>query len=123
MNSLWMLLMDFIRMTTYFKNGCGVTQQVVNVFGFPKFFTPNQDGVNDYWNVLGINAVDYPEVLVHIFDRHGKHLVTIDSNSIGWDGNYNGTKSISTDYWYLAEMTDSGGNRSQYKGHFSLVRR
>ncbi len=105
------------------KNGCGIAQQVVHVLGFPKFFTPNADGVNDYWNVLGINSVDYPEVIVYIFDRHGKHLTTIDGNSIGWNGIYNGSKSISTDYWYLAELTDSGGNRSQYKGHFSLIRR
>lgn len=105
------------------KNGCGVAQQVVYVLGFPKFFTPNADGVNDYWNVLGINQVDYPEVVVYIFDRHGKHLTTIDGNSIGWNGIYNGEESISTDYWYLAELTDSGGNLSQYKGHFSLIRR
>ena len=31
------------------KRGCGTTSVEVSVIGYPKFFTPNNDGYNDYW--------------------------------------------------------------------------
>ena len=37
------------------KNNCGIAQITVYVFGFPNFFTPNDDGQNDKWNVLGVD--------------------------------------------------------------------
>jgi len=41
----------------------------------------------------------------------------------GWDGFYNSVKAVSTDYWYLARMTDLNDETKEYKGHFSLIRR
>ena len=33
------------------KNNCGITEELISVVGFPKFFTPNGDGVNDFWQL------------------------------------------------------------------------
>jgi hypothetical protein len=38
------------------KNGCGVVSQLISVLGFPKYFTPNNDGDNDTWKPFGVNA-------------------------------------------------------------------
>ena len=44
--------------------------------GYPKFFTPNGDGIHDAWNVLGIETLTDPNIF--IFDRYGKLLKQLD---------------------------------------------
>ena len=105
------------------KNNCGISQIEVSVIGFPKFFTPNNDGFNDTWRVLGLNENLYQNAEIYIFDRFGKLITTIKSNSNGWDGFYNGTELPATDYWFTAELIDSKGNSRIRKGHFSLIRK
>ncbi len=104
------------------KNNCGVSSIEVSVIGFPKFFTPNNDGFNDTWKVLGVNEIFYPEAKIYIFNRYGKLIAQIEPNSDGWSGNFNGTNLPATDYWFSAELVDHQGNIRIRKGHFSLVR-
>lgn len=99
------------------KNGCGIAQQEVFIIGFPKFFTPNNDGVNDTWQVDGV--ISQPSSKIYIFDKFGKLLQQVDTKGIGWDGYYNGNAMPSSDYWYMVELQDGRIK----KGHFSLIRR
>jgi gliding motility-associated-like protein len=99
------------------KNGCGLTIKQAVVIGFPRFLTPNGDGINDTWNVAGASL--QPNSLVYIFDRFGKLIAKIDPTGPGWDGTFNGSKLPTSDYWFTARLQD-GRLR---KGHFSLVRR
>lgn len=105
------------------KNGCGLTSIEVSVVGFPKFFTPNNDGFNDTWRILGVNERFYSASTLQIFDRFGKILAIIKPSDQGWDGNYNGYKLPEADYWFKAEIIDEQGNIRNRKGHFSLIRR
>ncbi len=105
------------------KNNCGIAQVTVYVFGFPNFFTPNDDGQNDTWNVLGVDPAVFKSSTIYIFDRYGKLMANFNASQGGWNGFYNSHKAVSTDYWYLAKMTDYSGVTSEYKGHFSLIRR
>ncbi len=105
------------------KNGCGLTSIEVSVIGFPKFFTPNNDGFNDTWRILGVNDRFYSASTLQIFNRFGKILAIIKPSDQGWDGNYNGYKLPEADYWYKAEIIDNQGNIRNKKGHFSLIRR
>ena len=54
------------------KNNCGTVPEQVSVIGFPKFFTPNNDGDNDTWQVLGISSMFQPNTNILIFNRFGK---------------------------------------------------
>ncbi|MCP4978719.1 MAG: T9SS type B sorting domain-containing protein, partial [Maribacter sp.] len=54
------------------KNDCGIVEELVSVIGFPRFFTPNNDGHNDFWQIRGVNAQFQPNSVVYIFDRLGK---------------------------------------------------
>lgn len=111
--------------TIYVKDklGCGIAQLTVSVVGFPNFFTPNNDGFNDFWRISGVNSNFYPSSDIHIFDRHGKLITTLHPDSHGWNGTFNGKQLPSSDYWYSVELTDKQGNTRFKKGHFSLIRR
>ncbi|TCP26819.1 gliding motility-associated-like protein [Tenacibaculum skagerrakense] len=105
------------------KNGCGVAELEVSVLEFPKYFTPNNDGVNDIWVVKGASTTFYPQSSIHIFDRYGNPITEIAIDGQGWDGLYNGKVLPSNDYWFNIELTDRNGNKINRKGHFSLLRK
>ena len=100
-------------------NGCSasITTEVL-IIDYPKFFTPNGDGINDTWNLIGLNQAD---AKVYIFDRYGKLLKQISSVGSGWDGTFNGEQLPSTDYWFTVDFLYSSTNK-QFKAHFSLKR-
>ncbi|MES2804746.1 MAG: T9SS type B sorting domain-containing protein [Bacteroidota bacterium] len=100
------------------KNGCGTVSQTIAVIGVPKFFTPNGDGYNDYWNVKGVNENFNENSIIYIFDRYGKLLKQILASSQGWDGTFLGLPLSSDDYWYSIKLDDG----REAKGHFSLKR-
>ncbi len=106
------------------KNGCGITDPIpFLVVGYPKFFTPNGDGIHDAWNILGIETLTDP--VVYIFDRYGKLLKEIDETTVGWDGTFNDRPMPSSDYWFRLEFTtnDTGVVVANLRrSHFSLVR-
>lgn len=105
------------------KNGCGIVEeefvQDLTVEGFPNFFTPNGDNVNDYWQFIQPEAMG--EVVlksIRIFDRYGNFLKQISQNSLGWDGTVSGTPLPPSTYWFVA-VDDSG---QEIKGYFTLKR-
>jgi len=106
--------------TVYVKdlNGCGIESREVAVLGIPNFFTPNNDGNNDYWNIKGANASFNANTIIYIFDRYGKLVKQISPLNQGWDGTFNGQQVPATDYWYSIQLED---NRV-LKGHFALKR-
>ena len=100
------------------KNGCDTTTITVYVLGFPNFFTPNNDGIHDYWQILGLDTKELQLQNVFIFDRFGKPIQSLDLLGVGWDGTYNGKPLPSSDYWFKAVFRDG----SNYRGHFTLKR-
>ena len=106
--------------TVYVKdiNKCGVITQEISVLGTPKFFTPNGDGYNDYWNIKGSNENFYPNAVISIFDKQGKLIHQINPYNPGWDGKLNGQDLPSDDYWFIAKFDD----KRSAKGHFTLKR-
>jgi gliding motility-associated-like protein len=105
------------------KNNCGISQIEVPVIGYPKYFTPNNDGTNDTWKVLGVNENFYTNSIILIFDRFGKLITQVDPKGEGWDGIFNGQYLPANDYWFSVELIDRDGNIRVKKGHFSLLRR
>ncbi len=105
------------------KNNCGVAQLDVSVLEFPKFFTPNADGINDLWNVKGASTSFYPQSSMYIFDRYGKTITSLQINGEGWNGLYNGKMLPSNDYWFKITLTDLNGNIINRQGNFSLLRK
>ena len=116
------LPLDNYRIYVRDRNGCGISDVLVEpdltLEGFPKFFTPNGDGFNDFWQFIlppsGINPIRQ----LFIFDRYGNLLAQVDPQSAGWDGTFNGKPMPASDYWFRAVNT----NNQEIRGHFSLKR-
>lgn len=97
---------------------CGITTMDISVIGHAKYFTPNNDGFNDYWQIKGVNSTNQPNSTVLIFDRFGKLIKQISVNSIGWDGTFNGKMLPTDDYWFKVFLEDG----REFSGHFTLKR-
>lgn len=101
-------------------DGCEDVITPVQVITYPPFFTPNEDGFNDYWNISGL---PYPlNSEIYIYDRYGKLLVVISPNGPGWDGNFHGKALPATDYWFRLNYLDFNQQKQTFRAHFSLKR-
>ncbi|PHS08252.1 MAG: hypothetical protein COA88_07150 [Kordia sp.] len=102
---------------------CGIYELPIFVLKYPKFFTPNGDGINDTWNI--VNLFNQPDAKINVFDRFGKFIVQIAPSGNGWDGTYNNSQLPSTDYWfviYYKGRESEGYPNKEFKAHFSLKR-
>ncbi|RIA09089.1 gliding motility-associated-like protein [Flavobacteriaceae bacterium MAR_2010_72] len=100
------------------KNNCGTVSEQVSVIGFPRFFTPNDDGFNDTWQVDGISAQFQAQSIIYIYDRYGKLLKELNPTGLGWDGTFNGDPLPTNDYWFQVTLQDG----RLFKSHFTLKR-
>ncbi|WP_116796132.1 T9SS type B sorting domain-containing protein [Flavobacterium sp. 103] len=98
-------------------NKCSTDSEPFIVIIVPKYFTPNNDGFNDVWEIKGL--INYPLAEVSLFDRYGKLITQLNHSNHSWDGNFNKKPLPATDYWYLLKLDP---NSPELKGHFSLKR-
>ncbi len=81
----------------------------------PKYFTPNNDGANDVWQVYDrLNLVNN----ISIYNRHGKLIKFLPSSASSWDGTFNGQLLNSGSYWYEIVLN----TREILRGYFALKR-
>jgi gliding motility-associated-like protein len=95
--------------------GCGEDVITHLHLVIPKFFTPNNDGFNDFFEIRGIQELGNSEV--NIFDRYGKLLKSYKNSPVVWDGTYLGNLLPTNDYWY--QIIFDG---EEFRGHFTLKR-
>jgi gliding motility-associated-like protein len=104
--------------TAYIRdtNTCEYSIYELTILDYPKFFTPNEDGFNDYWEIKNMDL--FPKAIVSIFDRYGKLITQTGTLKNAWDGKQNGRKLPSDDYWFSINF----GDGKIVKGHFTLKR-
>ena len=95
------------------------------LINIPTAFTPNGDGVNDKFSILG-NGVKQVNHL-RIFGRWGETVYeknNFDNNdrSAAWDGTYRGQILPPGTYVYLAEVVCDLGEVYVFKGTITLIR-
>ena len=100
------------------KNGCGMAEQEITVLGYPKFFTPNGDGVNDYWQLTGVNNEFEPDALIMIYDRYGALIAQVSPTGLGWSGKTDAHMFPASDYWFRVILRSG----REFTGHFALKR-
>jgi len=85
----------------------------------PNAFTPNGDGINDYFNVLGFQI---QSAHISIFNRWGEMIFESSDIDQGWDGTYKGRSVEIGTYVYLVNIVYITGETAIAKGNVILIR-
>ena len=111
--------------TNISPDGCQVSDRFTVVVlkdalvNIPTGFTPNGDGLNDYFGPLGKVPEGY---LLQVFDRNGNVIFKSTSLNQRWNGYYKGSMQPSGVFIYLVDYKDLQNKPHQQKGTFVLIR-
>ena len=84
----------------------------------PNAFSPNGDGYNDYFFVVGRGIV---HIECTIYNRWGEKLYQAEDFK-QWDGRYQDVIVQNGPYIYMMTITDNKGLKHHYKGEVNVVR-
>lgn len=88
----------------------------------PTAFSPNDDTVNETWQVLALsNPQQCENALVRVYDKRGVLLFESIGIENKWDGTYNGVLLPTDTYYYTVDLNLSYAKRT-YRGSVVLVR-
>jgi len=88
-----------------------------NIF-LPSAFSPNGDGHNDFYFVLG----EMKSMKLNIYNQWGILVFSTNSQTSGWDGKYKGVEQPEGNYSYIFEAIDNEGNTVHLNGLIALLR-
>lgn len=110
---------DFTFYVRYADSDCNGDVKLGKIFAIINAFTPNEDGVNDYWKLTGLDVFSEKSTL-QIFDKLGNLVYTQSSNlEFIWNGKFN-SRNLPTDaYWYVI----TAGDGRTYTGWILLKNR
>jgi gliding motility-associated-like protein len=113
---------EFILTATTLE-GCAASDTVfVDVLlelDIPSGFTPNADGINDAWNLGGLDQ--YPSAEITLFNRWGDVLLTYGSTDGSWDGTLNGIPVPVGTYYYHIRVNEPA-LQAEWTGPITLMR-
>jgi gliding motility-associated-like protein len=69
-------------------------------------YTPNGDGVNDYWYIPDIET--YGTIQVKVYNRFGKLVYESQYYKNNWDGTFNSAPLPSASYYYVIKSSEKG---------------
>jgi gliding motility-associated-like protein len=94
---------------------CGISTSSVFIrvykkITIPSAFSPNNDGINDIWNIKELFT--YPECSVSVFDRYGRRVYQSTGYTKPWDGILNGSPLPQGTYYYIIDLKNDTPKRS-----------
>lgn len=90
---------------------------------FPNIFTPNNDNLNDSWQVIDtISPNQFSQFKVEVYNRWGQLVFESIDPAFGWFGDYNGNELADGVYFWLAWYTDICGKERELKGVVHIMR-
>ncbi|MCB0567908.1 MAG: gliding motility-associated C-terminal domain-containing protein [Phaeodactylibacter sp.] len=108
-------------------DSCRLTRNIevkkLERFAVPNTFTPNGDGINDYFNLLASEGV--PRVLTfQVFNRWGQMVYDNENPEKGWDGGFNGEPQVADTYFYRIQVQRQIGPEEvlSFQGDVVLLR-
>jgi gliding motility-associated-like protein len=108
-------------------DGCRATDTVTVkndcYMSIPNVFTPNNDGLNDYFFPRQYLTSGLTSFSMSIYNRWGQLVfssTTLDGR--GWDGKFNGVDQIEGVYVYIIDATFRDGQKEHHQGNVTLLR-
>lgn len=87
----------------------------------PNVFTPNKDGVNDFFTLISSEGIETLDCA--ILNRWGNVIQTFDRPDFAWDGkDSNGKETMEGVYFYQIKGTFNGGEAFDKHGFITLER-
>lgn len=87
----------------------------------PQAFTPNGDGQNDFFLVLGDKA-EVENWVINIYNRWGERVFASNDVNFTWDGTFRGKEQSVGTFVYYASATFSNGDKKDFQGNITLIR-
>lgn len=84
----------------------------------PNAFTPNGDGVNDYWDIPEL--ADFPACIVSIYTRYGSLVFQSRGYGKPWDGTSKGSPVPMGTYYYIIDPRQD--NIKPISGYVAVIR-
>ena len=109
-----------VTLTVTDNNDCQATQQVVVAsqcpdVHVPNTFTPNHDGINDTWNIEGLEN-DH-SIMIRVYTRYG--ALVYQGAGTSWDGTYRGGELPAGVYYYVINAKN---NQLKLSGSITIIR-
>ncbi len=113
---------DITYTLTAVSQTCGASTSSVFVrvykkITIPNTFSPNNDGVNDTWNIDAL--VTYPDCSVLIYNRWGQSVYQGTGYAKPWDGTLNGSPLPQGTYYFVIDLKN---NTPKLTGWVLIVR-
>lgn len=108
-------------------NGCE-TSDSIQVFkdcyiDIPNSFTPDGDGMNDYFLPRQLLSKGVTGFKMTIYNRWGQEIYeTTQIDGRGWDGKYNSKDQPMGVYVYIIDAVIKGTSKEHYEGNVTLLR-
>ena len=101
---------------TYIPGVLTITVLVQEVV-VPNAFTPNGDGINDFWDIKYLNL--YPKCIVSVYARYGERVYSSVGYGVAWDGTYKGAQLPTGTYYYIIDPQSGSKIMS---GYITIIR-
>jgi gliding motility-associated-like protein len=102
---------------TAFTN-INIVMPCVEVF-IPTMFSPNNDGLNDEWKIIGTCIKD---INIEVFNQWGELIFYTNDQTQSWNGNYKGKPVPIDQYTYKVSVVYSDGNTETFSGYVNVVK-
>ena len=109
---------------TGFVEQCEYSDQVLVVVGtdidVPNAFSPNDDGINDYWNITGLSS--YTRSRLTLYDRWGQEVLRSIAYPQPWNGKRGSKQVPAGTYYYIIELNEPGVELDPITGNVAVIR-
>ncbi|MGF7077804.1 MBG domain-containing protein [Mucilaginibacter sp. UYCu711] len=107
-----------INYTITYVPGIFTINPVVQPITVPNAFTPNNDGINDTWEIKYL-ASSYPNCTVEVFNRYNERVYFSNGYAVAWNGEYMGTNLPFGTYYYVI---NTHTNIKSFAGYLTIIR-
>lgn len=101
--------------------GCFGPPKTVYFIKINNAFTPNSDGINDFWRIENLDQME--KVSIVIVDRNGRKVFeSTNPNQTEWDGKQNGRALPTSSYWYAVSWYDAVTQKTEQRQGWILLK-